>query len=361
MSTKNVKVLLLTKYGNLGASSRVRSYQYLKYLERNKINVTISELFSNEYLEILYTTDRKSKAIILFAYIRRFFILLNAIVCKKYDVFWIEKELFPWAPFFIEAIFYKTKTPVFVDYDDPIFHFYDNHKNILARSILGGKISKIISKASHVSVSSHYMYDYAKKSAPQKLSIIPPAVNIGEFENNNNNNNNNICVIGWIGSPSATIYLKTIEEALVEVNLNNEVKFVLIGAGRDTPKSIPFDKVVWTEETEVESMAQFDIGIMPLSNDFSSLARDHYKLVKYMASSIPYVTSPVRESLLVTENGVNGFIANNLEEWVSYLSMLVKDHQQRKIMGKKGFLIAKKNYSTEIVHKQIVEALTNIK
>ena len=332
MSTNNINVLLLSKYGNLGASSRVRSYQYLKYLEQNKINVTIYELFSDEYLEILYRTGKSSKKIILFAYIKRFYKLLKVIMLNQYDVIWLEKELFPWVPFWIETLFYKTKIPVFVDYDDPIFHVYDSHKSILVRYLLGKKISNIMSSASYVSVSSHYMFDYAQKSGAKNLSIIPPSVDIDTYKNTaHNTSNSNLCKIGWIGSPSATKYLHIIEQALLEVNLHNKVEFILIGAGKDTPKSISFRNIAWSIETEEEEVSKFDIGIMPLSDDYSSVARDHYKLVKYMASSIPYVASPVRESMLVTENGKNGFIANNKEEWVKFLSLLIENPSQRRL------------------------------
>ena len=359
MTKSNIKVLLLSKYGNLGASSRVRSYQYLEYLENNNINVTISELLSDEYLEILYRTGNNSKKIIFVSYIKRFYTLLKAIIFRQYDVLWIEKELFPWIPFLFEAFFYKTNIPVLVDYDDPIFHFYDSHKSTLVRSLLGKKISKIMRCSSHVSVSSHYMFDYAEEKGSKKVSIIPPAVDFRRYKKVNRDKTK-ICTIGWIGSPSATKYLNTIEKALIEINLHNKVEFILIGAGVEVPKFIPFTNLIWSEDTEEEDMSRFDIGIMPLSNDFSSIARDHYKLVKYMASSIPYVTSPVRETILVTENGINGFVANNIEDWVRTLSFLIKNSKERELMGEKGFLIAKDRFSIEEVHKEIIKIIKNI-
>jgi glycosyltransferase involved in cell wall biosynthesis len=262
-------------------------------------------------------------------------------------------------PYIFEALFYKTKAPVFIDYDDPIFHFYNNNNNAIVRFLVGDKISKIMKSASHVSVSSHYMYDYAKEKGITKLSIIPPAVDFNRYKSVKKYEHN-ICTIGWIGSPSATKYLNTIEEALIKINLDFNVEFVLIGAGADAPKSIPFVNLDWSERSEEQDMSRFDIGIMPLSDDFSSIARDHYKLVKYMASSIPYVASPVKESKLVTQNGKNGFIANNIEDWVQYLSYLINNYDQRKIMGENGFLIAKQNFSVEVVNKEIVRVLKRL-
>ncbi|MCZ6596580.1 MAG: glycosyltransferase family 1 protein, partial [Planctomycetota bacterium] len=39
-----MRVLLLSRYGELGASSRMRSYQYLPALERAGIDVTVAPL-----------------------------------------------------------------------------------------------------------------------------------------------------------------------------------------------------------------------------------------------------------------------------------------------------------------------------
>ncbi|MCG7947610.1 MAG: glycosyltransferase family 1 protein, partial [Candidatus Thiodiazotropha taylori] len=41
-----MKVLLLSRYPRLGASSRLRSYQYLPGLAENGIEVTVPPLFS---------------------------------------------------------------------------------------------------------------------------------------------------------------------------------------------------------------------------------------------------------------------------------------------------------------------------
>ena len=61
MALNNTRVLLLSKYGIRGASSRVRLYQYLQYFENNNIDVTVSELFSDQYLDILYKTGKNNK------------------------------------------------------------------------------------------------------------------------------------------------------------------------------------------------------------------------------------------------------------------------------------------------------------
>jgi hypothetical protein len=353
MSVSTIKVLLLSKYGTKGASSRVRSLQYLKYLEKQNFNITTAELFSNEYLEILYKTGRNDKKIILLSYFKRLYILLIAVIGRKYDILWIEKELFPWTPFFFESIFYRLGIKVFVDYDDPVFHSYDKHHSVLVKRLLGNKIPQIMKRSSFVSVSSHYMKDFAISSGANNVEVIPPSVSPTDFRVKVKSIKDKKCIIGWIGSPSATKYLFSIEEALHHIYIKHNVEFVLIGASSDIPKNIPFKQIEWTQQSEVEQMENFDVGIMPLSDDYFSIARDHYKLVKYMSASIPFVSSPMRESILNTQQGVNGFIAHNISEWITYLSLLIEDYQLRMAMGERGYNIAKEQNCTSEVQKKI--------
>ena len=49
-----LKILLLSRYGHLGASSRYRSYQYIPYLRKEGIEITVAPLFDNDYIKDLY-------------------------------------------------------------------------------------------------------------------------------------------------------------------------------------------------------------------------------------------------------------------------------------------------------------------
>ena len=51
---KTIKVLVLTKDGRLGASSRMRSLQYLPWFEQASLQVTVQPLLSDEFLSLRY-------------------------------------------------------------------------------------------------------------------------------------------------------------------------------------------------------------------------------------------------------------------------------------------------------------------
>lgn len=86
-----MRVLLLSRYGHLGASSRMRSYQYLPYLNSCGFDVTVSPMFGNDYITDLYAGNI-SIARVIKSYLFRIGSLLRA---KRFDLVWVEKEMLP--------------------------------------------------------------------------------------------------------------------------------------------------------------------------------------------------------------------------------------------------------------------------
>ena len=91
-------MLLLSKYDRLGASSRLRSYQYLFYLEQHGVTVEVAPLFDDVYVKSLYERAVSTWRVLV-GYAKRLCWLLRS---RKYDLLWVEKEALPWLPAFIE-------------------------------------------------------------------------------------------------------------------------------------------------------------------------------------------------------------------------------------------------------------------
>ncbi len=80
-------MLYLTKYTRMGPSSRMRSFQYVPYLQQHGIAVTLKPLFGDDYLTDLFS-GKKSLPPVLKAYWRRFWVLFTVF---SYDGVVIEK------------------------------------------------------------------------------------------------------------------------------------------------------------------------------------------------------------------------------------------------------------------------------
>lgn len=58
----NGRVLVLPKYARKGASSRLRTYQYLPFLEDQGWMFAVKPLFDEAYLDSFYSGERRSRS-----------------------------------------------------------------------------------------------------------------------------------------------------------------------------------------------------------------------------------------------------------------------------------------------------------
>ncbi|HYG25777.1 MAG TPA: glycosyltransferase family 4 protein, partial [Caulobacteraceae bacterium] len=150
--------------------------------------------------------------------------------------------------------------------------------------------------------------------------------------------------VGWIGSPATAHYLAPLEPVLSELAEETGLRAVAIGA---TVGSL-FEVVPWSEDGEVEALADLDIGVMPLADSPWERGKCGYKLIQYMAMGLPVVASPVGVNTTIVRHGENGFLAANDDEWRTHLRALASDPQLRETMGRAGRRMVEETYSLQV-------------
>jgi len=337
-----MKVLLLSRYDRLGASSRLRSFQYISYLESKDWSVEVSPLFSNAYVQALYSGKPLYLEVIK-SYWWRFRTLMTI---RKYDLIWIEKELFPFMPAVAERILNKLGLAYVVDYDDALFHRYDQHRSFLVRALLGGKIDVVMRKSSLVLAGNNYLAERAQLAGAKNIEKVPTVIDLDRYPIIAKKKSPEL-IIGWIGSPSTSHYLTVLGSVFSILKQRFNIRIVAIGASDTTLKGSGIDVVPWSEYSEAALIQQFDIGIMPLDDSPWERGKCGYKLIQYMACNVPVVASPVGVNSKIVEHGENGFLAYNLIEWERCLSQLLSDESLRKLMGNKGRSVVESIYCVQ--------------
>lgn len=341
-----MKVLVLTKYPRMGASSRLRTLQFLPLLETSGFDFTVQSLFDNAYLENLYNTGRRAKLASAHHYFKRFLTLLTV---KQYDLIWIEKELFPYFPAFFEKILAIIGVRYIVDYDDAIFHNYDLSKNKLIKFFLKKKIDKVMKYSSCVMAGNNYLAKRAKSSGAQNIKLRPTVVDHLKYKTKVDVGKD-LLTIGWIGSPTTQKYITEIAPILYEINRQCSFRLLLVGATNNIKKELHGLEVEicpWDENTEADLIRLMDIGIMPLHDGPWEKGKCGYKLIQYMASGVPVIASDVGVNREIIENSKSGLLVKEQSDWSSTIVKLINSPNLRAQLGETGRDAVEQNYSIQ--------------
>lgn len=344
-----MKILLLSKYGRKGASSRLRTLQFIPMLRDLGFHFEVQHLFGDEYLDLLYATGGRNFMNVAAAYVQRFMYLMSRRKAN-YELVWIEKELFPYVPALVEKLLLISRTPYIVDYDDAIFHNYDLAGHWWIRKLLGGKIDELMKGAACVVAGNAYLAARAKSAGAKRVEVIPTVVDYCRYSTKDDGGNAHP-VIGWIGSPATQRYIVEIRDALIRVCSRYGVRLLLVGA---TPQvsahfgEIDVQIVPWSEGTEAQLIRSMDVGIMPLDDGPWERGKCGYKLIQYMAAAVPVVASPVGVNVDIVERAQCGLLAKTAEDWEAALGALIASASQRKLLGNRGRRAVENIYSLQV-------------
>ncbi|WP_020676310.1 glycosyltransferase family 4 protein [Geopsychrobacter electrodiphilus] len=346
-----MNILFLTRYGRLGASSRIRTLQYLPYLATLGIDVIVEPLFPDEYLKRLYAKEPTNWMGIFKDYLHRLFYLSTV---RKFDLLWIEKELFPNLPSFIEQFLNSLGVRYVVDYDDAIFHGYDLSNN-LYKKLLSKKIDKVMNRATLVVCGNEYLAARARQANVRRVEILPTVIDLNRYEVFEKDISNQI-VIGWIGSPSTVKYLDLLIPALKTISSEFPIQLRVIGA-KFAEKDLDVSCRLWSEKSETTEIQNFDIGVMPLLNSPWERGKCGYKLVQYMACGVPVIASPVGVNREIVRHGVNGYLAESTMEWVTAFRQICSNSQMRHSLGLEGRHTVEDHYCLQVTAPRLARLL----
>ncbi len=83
-----------------------------------------------------------------------------------------------------------------------------------------------------------------------------------------------------------------------------------------------------------EEIARFDINIAPLEMTPFCQAKSELKYFEAALLGIPTIATPTEPYLNVIEDGINGLLAGNTDDWYNHLDYLISNKKAREIMGR---------------------------
>lgn len=348
-------MLALTRYGPLGASSRLRSLQYFPALLSAGIDVNYQPLFNDSVLSERYQRGHYGIKVILKCFVQRIKVLIRR---RQFDLLWIEKEALPWLPLWVESALLRN-VPYVLDFDDAVFHNYDKHRLAWVRFFYGRRLDNLMKNAALVITGNDYLAQRAHMAGSPCVEVIPTVIDLERYRFSKSSLKEpvrKLPIIVWIGSPSTVRYLEILHKPLQLLAQRHHFVLRIIGAVYNVP-GVEVEYVQWSEETEVDSIAAGDIGIMPLFNTPWEQGKCGYKLIQYMACGLPVVASRVGVNGDIVTNGFNGYLANEDFEWLDSLDKMLSDPDLRTKMGREGRKLVEDKYCLQVAKYQMISCL----
>jgi len=355
-----MRILFLTKYGQLGGSSRYMVHQYLEYFERAGLVCTVSPLFDDRYFTLRTTDKPPSMSEILrhgvYYFIRMIRRLQDLLKVTYYDLVVFDKELIPYLPYGLELLLAQRQPNCVALYDEATYLYYQHHPSPVIRVLTRGKIERILRTVKHVIVWNELLAQYVSQFN-SRVSIVNPAIDLRRYrlaERRNSPLDGKPVVIGWIGTPNSFKYLRFLEPVFKILSERYPVELHVVSS---MDYFSPYIRVVnkrWSLETEIEDLCQFDIGITPLGLDEWSRHKSGVKSVQYLGVGIPVVSTPGGINSVIVRDGYNGFLAITLDDWERALAKLIENPNLRHHLGQNGRQMAETIYNLEKVAERLI-------
>ena len=104
-----------------------------------------------------------------------------------------------------------------------------------------------------------------------------------------------------------------------------------------------------------------DIGIMPLiQNSKFNQAKSPTRMFEYMAMEKPFLTSAVGEAGNIIIDGQNGMLAENKEQFIKKMNILISDRLLRDFIGKNARKTVLEKYSLKKVSEDLISRIKKI-
>jgi len=355
-----MRVLFFTLGTEILASSRTRVYQYIPYLQREGVACTVhpagldrrlalsAQGVSGWKLSWVQGWERLEKAVRIALFFCR---------ASFYDVVFVQKVLLPIS---LQKLLIALNSRVVFDFDDAIYVSHQVQRSFWPAETNRHWFEHMVSISRWVVLENQYTAAHVRPLNERIVQITGP-IEVHRYVSRLSASQGNRVILGWIGTPSNTVYLEELRGTLERLGQQYpQVSLLLVGASPFRLENMPVEIRPWSLATEVADLQQFDIGLMPLPDDEWSRGKGGYKLLQYMATGIPSVASPVGIVSEMIADGEEGFLASTPDEWFEKLNCLIENRCLRAQMGHNGRKVAEERYSFEVAVSRLLPVLREV-
>ncbi len=356
-----MRIAFLTS-GRLVPSSRFRVLAYVPHLEQRGHECLILPSRPEKYSSLPLLRFRLS------GLIKRWFRGCDLTTLERWspDVVVLERELFSDATCDVEQHLRRSVRRIVVDIDDGLF--------VLHRH----KFEVLCGLSDHIIAGNDLLAERVRPVNP-RVTVIPtcvdlerfriadcrlPIADLSAFDNQKSRIKNQKFNLGWTGTAANIAYLDVLREPLKQLAREFPIELRVIAESQRPLKRLGFERdgipirfTPWSEATEMEDLATFDLGLMPMPDTDWTRFKCGLKILQYMALGIPAIASSVGVNRQIIEHGLNGWLASTPEEWLTVLRMLLGDASRRAAVVPAARRLVEEQYSIQVHCPRLVACL----
>jgi len=325
-------------------SQRFRIEQWTPFLGEHGIEVRVLPFAGRALTDLMQRPGRflRKVPLTLSAVARQ---TLRAALGLLGDVVLVHRSAALVGPPILERLLARRGRPLVFDFDDAIFLPHETETNRrLAWLKFPAKTGTICRLSAHVVVGNAYLGEYARRFNP-RVTVVPSSIDTDRYQARPLTRADGRVVIGWMGSSSSQTYLEMFAGMLREVAALPRVEIRVVSNRRPDLPGVPVAWRPWSAATEVEELAAFDVGIMPMPQTAWALGKCALKALQYMAMGVATVASAVGANREVIEHDRSGLLASTDADWLAGLRALAASPELRARLGQAGRRTVETRYS----------------
>lgn len=330
MAERPLRVLFLTRYPVEGASSRYRVFQYLPHLRDLGVECEVQSFMSTEMYRISFQSGRIFRKLweTAKAVVRR---VRATAGHRRYDIVYLQRELLPFGPPVLERWMKRRGAVLLFDYDDALFIHKPSRYNPLAAFLRApGKVVALFRLVDCVVAGNDWLREEALRLGATRAVTVEVAEDTGRIRLRTPVPEAPL-TIGWLGSTSTVKYLQLIAPVLRGIaERHPQVRFEIMGGGEFAMTGVPWVLSAWSLEAELEALARFDIGLMPLPMEDWAKGKSGGKARTYMAAGVVPVCAGIGYNRELIRDGETGFLCTDDTHWRDALEALIASPDLRR-------------------------------
>jgi glycosyltransferase involved in cell wall biosynthesis len=345
-----MRVLFLTLYPEAAASPRYRVHQFIPHLERLGIECTVQAPLSESEWRRHSGAGRQGRAFWYHAREtpRR---VVQCWGASSHDAVLLQKAITTAYVPGLDWLLRARARRLIYDIDDAV-HLFPPHPLRFPWRLAEdrGQVRRLFREADHVLAGNSWLLNEAAAHGAA-ATLFPTVVDTDRFVPAATPPTG-FCA-GWMGAPSTAQALNGILPALRDLKSG---ELVVAGA---VPGQVHLDGArfePWRYDTEVRTLQQFSVGLMPLPRDPWTRGKCALKALLYMAVGIPCIATPHGAITEIIRHGENGWFANSAEEWREALEVL-RDPALRARLGEAARATVESAYSLRLAAPRFARLL----